>query len=190
MSCVSCSKPPLRFSCFRITQLEGAWLARKEPEGGLGMDGYGWRSLFLLAREGESSSAIPLTDGRPHSLSVLPSSPPHSLSLSVCSRKIMMSLGMTTKSRITLVSRHVQSATGSEKIIVLFSIYEYPMEYRVPSKCTTPSDTKVYFSTKSREDSLGPPLHVTWLSAPGDRWQGRILDLAGNTYYNVFLNAL
>ena len=184
---MSCVLPPLRFSCFRITQLEGAWLARKEPEGGLSMDGYGWRSLFLLVRERESSSACDSFDGWSPALSF------HFLSLSLSlslsrSRKIMMSLGMTTKSRITLVSRHVQSATGSEKIIALFSIYEYPMEYRVPSKCTIPSGTKVYFSTKSREDLV--PLHVTWLSAPEDRWQGRILDFAGNTYYNVFLNTL
>lgn len=48
---------------------------------------------------------------------------------------------MTTKSRIALASRHVQSVTGSEKIIVLSSIYKYLTEYRVPSKCTIPSGT-------------------------------------------------
>lgn len=117
------------------------------------MDGYGWRSLFLLVQEGESSSACDSFDGWSPALSFFFI---FFLFSFLCSRKIMMSLGMTTKSRITLVSQHVQSATGSEKIIALFSIYEYPTEYRVSSKCTTPSGTKVYFSTKSREHSLGP----------------------------------
>lgn len=146
-------------------------------------DGYGWWSLFLLVWEGNlHPRAIPLTDGRPHSLSLFLSSFP------LCSRKIMMFPGMTTKSSIASVSRHVQSVTGSEKIIALSSIYEYPTEYRVSSKCTTPSGTKVYFSTSSQEDSL-VPLSVTWLLIPEDWRQHHIfLDLASNTYNNIFSN--
>lgn len=120
--------------------------------------------FVFIGPRGESSSACDSFDGWSSALSF-------SLSLflsSRCSRKIMMFPDMTTKSRIALVSRHIQSATGSEKIIALSNIYEYPTKYRVPSKCTTPC-TKVYFSTSSQEDSLDPPERDFWSLETDDR---------------------
>jgi len=52
------------------------------------------------------------------------------------------------------VSRHVQSTTGSEKIIALSSIYGESL--RGISSRATPSSTKVYFPTPSQEGPFGP----------------------------------
>lgn len=112
--------------------------------------------FVFIGPRGESSSACDSFDGCSPALSFFLSSFPLSFSVSLCSRKIMISPGTTTESRIALVSRHVRPVTGSEKIIALSSIYKYLTEYRAPSKCTIPSCTQVYFSTKSREDSLDP----------------------------------